>query len=38
LLAGSVSAHQIPGVTKKPKNSQQEQAQASENLSNGLCA
>lgn len=38
LLAGSVSAHQIPGVTKKPKNSQQEQAQATENLANGLCA
>jgi LCP family protein required for cell wall assembly len=38
LLEGSVSAHKIPGVTKKPKNSQQEQAQATENLANGLCA
>jgi len=38
LLAGSVNAHKIPGVTKKPKNGQQEQAQATENLANGLCA
>ena len=38
LLDGSVSAHKIPGVTKKPKNGQQEQAQAAENLANGLCA
>ncbi|HEX3932158.1 MAG TPA: LCP family protein [Nocardioides sp.] len=38
LLSGSLNAHQIPGVSKKPKNGQQEQAQASENLANGLCA
>jgi LCP family protein required for cell wall assembly len=38
LLSGSLNAHQIPGVSKKPKNSQQEQAQASANLANGLCA
>jgi LCP family protein required for cell wall assembly len=37
-LDGSLNAKHIPGVTKKPKNSQQEQAQAAENLANGLCA
>jgi LCP family protein required for cell wall assembly len=38
LLSGSVSAHQIPGVTKHPKNGQQEQQSAGDNLANGLCA
>jgi hypothetical protein len=38
LLSGSVSAHQIPGVTKRPKNGQQEQQSAADNLANGLCA
>jgi LCP family protein required for cell wall assembly len=38
LLSGSVSAHQIPGVTKHPKNGQQEQQSAADNLANGLCA
>jgi hypothetical protein len=38
MLAGSVSAHQIPGVTKRPHNGQQEQQAANDNLANGLCA
>jgi hypothetical protein len=38
LLSGSVSAHQIPGVTKKPKNGKQEQQSVDDNLANGLCA
>jgi LCP family protein required for cell wall assembly len=38
MLAGSVSAHQIPGVTKHPHNGQQEQQAANDNLANGLCA
>jgi LCP family protein required for cell wall assembly len=38
LLSGSVSAHRIPGVTKHPKNGQQEQQTADDNLANGLCA
>jgi LCP family protein required for cell wall assembly len=38
LLSGSVSAHRIPGVTNKPKNGQQEQQSAADNLANGLCA
>ncbi len=38
MLSGSLSAQHIPGVTKHPKNGQQEQAAAAENLANGLCA
>ena len=38
MLSGSLNAKHIPGVTKHPKNSQQEQAQAADNLANGLCA
>src|SRR5262249_6532279 len=38
MLNGSLNAQHIPGVTKKPKNSQQEQTAAQENLANGLCA
>jgi LCP family protein required for cell wall assembly len=38
MLNGSLSARHIPGVTKHPRNGQQEQAQAAENLANGLCA
>jgi LCP family protein required for cell wall assembly len=38
MLSGSLNAKHIPGVTKHPKNSQQEQAAAAENLANGLCA
>lgn len=38
MLSGSLNAHQIPGLSKKPKNSRQEQAQATQNLANGLCA
>jgi LCP family protein required for cell wall assembly len=38
MLNGSLNAQHIPGVTKHPKNGQQEQAQAADNLSNGLCA
>ncbi len=38
MLNGSLNAQHIPGVTKHPKNGQQEQAQAAENLANGLCA
>jgi LCP family protein required for cell wall assembly len=38
MLNGSLSAEHIPGVTKQPKNGKQEQAQAADNLANGLCA
>jgi LCP family protein required for cell wall assembly len=38
MLNGSLNAQHIPGVTKHPKNGQQEQAQAADNLANGLCA
>jgi LCP family protein required for cell wall assembly len=38
MLNGSLSARHIPGVTKHPRNGQQEQAQAAANLANGLCA
>ena len=38
MLSGSLNARHIPGVTKHPKNGQQEQAQAADNLANGLCA
>jgi LCP family protein required for cell wall assembly len=38
MLSGSLNAQHIPGVTKHPKNGQQEQAQAADNLANGLCA
>ena len=38
MLSGSLNAKHIPGVTKHPHNSQQEQAAAAENLANGLCA
>ena len=38
MLNGSLNAKHIPGVTKHPHNSQQEQAAAAENLANGLCA
>ncbi len=38
MLDGSLNAQHIPGVTKHPKNGQQEQAQAADNLANGLCA
>jgi LCP family protein required for cell wall assembly len=38
MLNGSLNAKHIPGVTKHPKNSRQEQAQAADNLANGLCA
>lgn len=38
MLSGSLSAQHIPGVTKHPKNGQQEQAAAADNLANGLCA
>jgi hypothetical protein len=38
MLDGSLNAKHIPGVTKHPHNSQQEQAAAAENLANGLCA
>jgi LCP family protein required for cell wall assembly len=38
MLTGSLNAKHIPGVTKHPKNGQQEQAQAADNLANGLCA
>ena len=38
MLNGSLSAKHIPGVTKHPKNGQQEQAGAADNLANGLCA
>src|SRR5262245_22267037 len=38
MLSGSLNAKHIPGVTKHPKNSNQEQAQAADNLANGLCA
>jgi LCP family protein required for cell wall assembly len=38
MLNGSLNAKHIPGVTKHPKNSNQEQAQAADNLANGLCA
>lgn len=38
MLNGSLNAKAIPGVTKKPKNGKQEQAQAQTNLANGLCA
>jgi LCP family protein required for cell wall assembly len=38
MLSGSLNARHIPGVTKHPKNSQQEQAAAADNLANGLCA
>jgi LCP family protein required for cell wall assembly len=38
MLSGSLNAKHIPGVTKHPKNGQQEQAQAADNLANGLCA
>jgi len=38
MLDGSLNAKHIPGVTKKPHNSQQEQQAAQENLANGLCA
>jgi LCP family protein required for cell wall assembly len=38
MLNGSLNAKHIPGVTKHPKNSKQEQAQAADNLANGLCA
>jgi LCP family protein required for cell wall assembly len=38
MLSGSLNAKHIPGVTKHPKNGQQEQAQAANNLANGLCA
>jgi LCP family protein required for cell wall assembly len=38
MLNGSLNAKHIPGVTKHPKNGQQEQAQAADNLANGLCA
>jgi LCP family protein required for cell wall assembly len=38
MLNGSLNAQHIPGVTKHPHNSQQEQAAAAENLANGLCA
>src|SRR5215212_4992864 len=38
MLNGSLNAKHIPGVTKHPKNGQQEQAQAADNRANGLCA
>ncbi|HEY3528204.1 MAG TPA: LCP family protein [Nocardioides sp.] len=38
MLNGSLNAKHIPGVTKHPKNGKQEQAQAANNLANGLCA
>ena len=38
MLSGSLNAKHIPGVTKKPKSGQAEQAAAQENLANGLCA
>ena len=38
MLSGSLNAKHVPGVTKHPKNGQQEQAQAADNLANGLCA
>jgi hypothetical protein len=38
MLNGSLNAQHIPGVTKHPKNGKQEQAQAADNLANGLCA
>ena len=38
MLNGSLNAKHIPGVTKHPKNGKQEQAQAADNLANGLCA
>jgi LCP family protein required for cell wall assembly len=38
VLSGSLNAKHIPGVTKHPHNSQQEQAAAADNLANGLCA
>jgi hypothetical protein len=38
MLDGSLNAQHIPGVTKHPKNGKQEQAQAADNLANGLCA
>jgi LCP family protein required for cell wall assembly len=38
VLSGSLNADHIPGVTKHPKNGQQEQASAADNAANGLCA
>ena len=38
MLSGALNAQHIPGVTKKPKSGQAEQAAAQENLANGLCA
>jgi LCP family protein required for cell wall assembly len=44
MLSGSISAHNVPGVTKAgnpsahPSNSQAEQQSADDNLANGLCA
>jgi LCP family protein required for cell wall assembly len=40
LLSGALNAKGIPGVTstKHPRNGSQEQAQAQQNLANGLCA
>src|SRR3954452_15962496 len=38
MLNGSLNAQHILGVTKHPKNGQQEQARAADNLANGLCA